>query len=87
MRNSARALVILFLASALVGCYTSPRADLIRPGPSFYQRGNANRHDPYADQNAGPEAVGARPREFMSPLSEPRRNQPFEQQPRQNVFP
>ena len=87
MRNSARALVILFLASALVGCYPSPRQDMIGPGPHVFQRSNAARHDPYADSNAGPEAVGARPREFMSPLSEPRRNQPFKQQPRRNVFP
>jgi len=87
MRNSARALVILFLALALVGCYPSPRRDLLHPGPHFYQRGNAARHDPFPDNNAGPEVVGARPREFMNPLAEPRRNQPFEQQPRRNVFP
>lgn len=43
------------------------------PGPIWQQQAEANLHDPYADFDAGPEIVGARPREFNKPRTEPTR--------------
>jgi hypothetical protein len=40
------------------------------------QRQNASLHDPYSDNDIGPEVVGGRPREFEKPRSEPVRNGP-----------
>jgi hypothetical protein len=37
------------------------------PGSSDQQRMEAAQHDPYADNDAGPEVVGGRPREFAKP--------------------
>ena len=34
------------------------------------QRLNASVHDPYADNDAGPEIVGGRPRDYQKPWSE-----------------
>ena len=38
------------------------------------QQFDASLHDPYADNDLGPEVVGSRPREFREPLAEPVRN-------------
>jgi len=55
------------------GCAVSgPR--LFQPGSQDQQRSNATIHDPYPDQDAGPEIVGGRPREFSKPRSEPTRS-------------
>ena len=43
-------------------------------GTLTYQRQNAALHDPYADNELGPEVVGGRPRDFQKPLGEPVRN-------------
>ncbi len=42
-----------------------------------WQQQQAARWDPYADVYAGPEIVGARPREFNRPFAEPFRGQGF----------
>lgn len=41
------------------------------------QRYSATVHDPYADNEAGPEVVGGRPPGFAKPLAEPVRSRPF----------
>ena len=51
------------------GCrgYHSPFAP---PGTMQQQRLNASVYDPYADNDAGPEIVGGRPRDYQKPWSE-----------------
>jgi hypothetical protein len=44
------------------------------PGTIQQQRLNAAVHDPYADTQAGPEVVGARPRDYQKPWSEAQRS-------------
>ncbi len=64
--------VVLFLGLCL-GCNVS-RPTLRNPGSVQQQRYGATLHDPYADNDLGPEVVGSRPREFQKPLAEPVRN-------------
>lgn len=45
-----------------------------RPGTIQQQRLRATVHDPYSDQDAGPEVVGGRPRDYQQQLPEPVRN-------------
>ena len=40
------------------------------PGTMQQQRLNASVYDPYADNDAGPEIVGGRPRDYQKPWSE-----------------
>ncbi|RPH84563.1 MAG: membrane or secreted protein [Planctomycetaceae bacterium] len=58
---------------ASTGCGRE-RPNIMHPGDLQSQRFNAIAHDPYTDQDAGPEVVGGRPREFQKPLAEPVRN-------------
>jgi hypothetical protein len=61
------------LLAAFGGC-RGYRPLLGAPGTTDQQRLSATIHDPYADNDAGPEIVGGRPREFQKPLAEPVRN-------------
>ncbi|HTN76526.1 MAG TPA: hypothetical protein VL096_14805 [Pirellulaceae bacterium] len=63
-----RALRWLTLTTVVVasGCYNLERPKWLRPGPTDYQRYNAVVHDPYPDTNAGPEALGTRPRDYAT---------------------
>lgn len=45
-----------------------------QPGTIQQQRLRATVHDPYSDQDAGPEVVGGRPRDYQQQLPEPVRN-------------
>jgi hypothetical protein len=66
----------LLVTASGVGCgYNRPLAT--RPGSLEQQRFTASVHDPYADNDAGPEVVGARPREFSKPRAEPTRSRAF----------
>lgn len=40
------------------------------PGPAFYQQYQAIRHDPYPQDEMGPEIVGGRPRAYQQPPPE-----------------
>jgi hypothetical protein len=70
--------LLLFVATAAassIGC--TPEAhryirfpDLAHPGWAHEQRGQAIEHDPYPVDDAGPEVVGGRPREYQRPLNE-----------------
>ena len=73
MKNRAGWLLIVASAFAVVGCGTG-RPNIMHPGDTQSQRFAAIAHDPYYDNDAGPEVVGGRPREFQKPLSEPVRN-------------
>lgn len=70
-----RILLTALVAAAFFssGC-ASLFPDWLHPGPTQYQRYNAMLHDPYPDNDAGPEVVGGRPREFQKPLAEPARH-------------
>lgn len=65
-------LPLLFAAALAGGCVYRPFDG--PPGPLSYQRQNAILHDPYFDNDLGPEVVGGRPREFQKPLPEPVRS-------------
>ena len=58
--------------SALAGCAADGR--LFNPGNIYSQRLRATIHDPYSDQDLGPEVVGGRPRDYQQQLPEPVRN-------------
>jgi hypothetical protein len=67
------------VALGLGGCGTGMGTpSLLAPGPAREQRARAHRFDPYPEMESGPALVGARPREFDRPLTEPVRTQ-FEQ--------
>lgn len=72
---SLRVLIVVCGVSTglFVGCGRE-RPNIMHPGDLQSQRFNAIAHDPYTDQDAGPEVVGGRPREFQKPLAEPVRN-------------
>lgn len=57
-------------AALLSGCMTDP----FNPGTIWQQRLRATVHDPYSDQDLGPEVVGGRPRDYQQQLPEPVRN-------------
>jgi hypothetical protein len=72
-----RFLPLLFAALLLAGtagCRTS-LPQLFAPGTLQQQRTKATVHDPYADNSAGPEVLGGRPREFDKPPADPVRTQ------------
>jgi hypothetical protein len=74
MRCCRLGLVMLALAAG--GCASGH--PLFAPRGNIYQqRLRATVHDPYPDQDAGPEVVGGRPRDYQQPLPEPVRNRLF----------
>jgi predicted small lipoprotein YifL len=70
-RQPILAMALLLLPS-LAGCGYRPLFG--PPGPQPLQQQNASLHDPYSDNDLGPEVVGGRPRDFQKPLAEPVRN-------------
>ena len=56
------------------GCATDGSFTLFNPGTVQQQRLRATIHDPYSDQDLGPEVVGGRPRDYQQQLPEPVRN-------------
>ncbi len=60
---------------ALPGGTAAPvgRPNWGNPGTMSQQQQRAKVFDPYSDNNAGPEIVGGRPREFQKPTAEPAR--------------
>ncbi len=51
-------------------------------GTTDRQKARAVVHDPYALPDIGPEVVGGRPREFMNPQAEPKRQHVTDQFPK-----
>jgi len=70
--------ISLLLVSCLlmVGCNLS-RPNWFNPGTIEQQQQRATIHDPYGDNDLGPEIVGGRPRDFERPAAEPARTQPW----------
>ena len=71
----SRLLLIAAWAACLAGggCIADP----FNPGTIDQQRLQATVHDPYSDQDLGPEVVGGRPRDFQQQLPEPVRNRMY----------
>jgi hypothetical protein len=68
-------LLVAVTAAGCIGCTPEVRRyirfpDLAHPGWAHEQRGQAIEHDPYLVDDAGPEVVGGRPREYQRPLNE-----------------
>lgn len=69
-------IAILILALAPVaGCRGTQQPSLSYPGSVDYQRHEAQIHDPFPDTAAGPELLGARPRDYDRPYTETRKTQ------------
>ena len=73
MPRLPKCLAILLLILP-VGCATNRPYGLFTPGTVEQKRQRATVHDPYPDQNLGPEVVGGRPRDFQEPLPEAVKN-------------
>ena len=73
MPRWVKAMVVVQVCLALTGCSLG-RPNWGHPGPTAYQQHRATLFDPYADNDAGPEVVGARPPDFQKPLAEPVRS-------------
>ena len=69
MRHPGRWVVAAVLFMGMAGCGVE-RPRLLHPGPAAYQQKKAERFDPYADNDIGPEVVGARPRDYQKPIPE-----------------
>ena len=73
--RSGLLVVLLLSLSACSSAVRKPR--LLHPGPTGYQRYNAEQFDPYPINDLGPEIVGGRPREFQKPRDEIARSRQF----------
>jgi hypothetical protein len=73
VKNILTLLTVMTVTAVMSGC-AQPRPLLAPPGTVQQQQYSASVHDPYADNDAGPDVVGSRPREFQRPLAEPVRN-------------
>ena len=72
MKTCLRKLALGLACLAMGGCAADGR--LFNPGNIYSQRLRATIHDPYSDQDLGPEVVGGRPRDYQQQLAEPVRN-------------
>lgn len=72
MRQRICGLVLLALIPGPCGLDRRPVG---APGTIQSQRLDAVIHDPYTDNDLGPEVVGGRPREFQVPLEDADRSQ------------
>lgn len=66
-------LFIIAVLSMQLGC-VQMRPNIFQPGDIHHQRVNAMLHDPFPDNDAGPEMVGVRPPGYERQLPEPVRN-------------
>jgi hypothetical protein len=71
-RNLLVSLALLLPLAA--GCAANRPFRLMTPGTVEQKRQRATVHDPYPDQNLGPEVVGGRPRDYQEPLPEAVKN-------------
>ncbi len=72
-------LLILLVAVPTIGCAQGRLARWFQPQGSIQQqRLRATLHDPYPDQDLGPEVVGGRPRDYSRQLPEPVRSRYLE---------
>jgi hypothetical protein len=65
----------LGLLLAAEGCAGYGPVQILNPGTAEQQRAEAERFDPYPEQDLGPAVVGGRPRGYQVPPAEPKRAQ------------
>ncbi len=73
-RQSVALAVILVVG--ISGCRGLVPPNWSHPGPAQYQQAQAERFDPYPENEPGPKIVGARPLEYEKPPAEVLRVQP-----------
>jgi predicted small lipoprotein YifL len=73
LRKSCPVLLVLVLAVAIVGCAGVKGPNWLHPGTAADQQKQAERFDPYPDNQIAPEVVGGRPREYLDPIRETER--------------
>lgn len=79
----SRILAGLAILVLLSGCASRPGwGQAWGQGTSDRQKARAVVHDPYTLNDIGPEVVGGRPREFMNPQSEAKRQHATDQFPK-----
>jgi hypothetical protein len=66
-------LTTTMLLAGVAGCRSTGPSDWLHPGPAAYQQSQAERFDPYPENELGPPIVGSRPREYQKPPAEPTR--------------
>ncbi|MFO0913548.1 MAG: hypothetical protein U0795_11370 [Pirellulales bacterium] len=70
--------IAVLLVAATGGCKNVSMPRFMQPaGTASSQQARAAYEDPYADNVAGPEIVGGRPRDFQKQLAEPVRSNPY----------
>lgn len=70
--------IVMMLMAAPTGCGRIAPPYILHPGTEAYQQARAERFDPYAEPQIGPDNInidGIRPRGFERPASEPKRAQ------------
>ncbi|MHB1033461.1 MAG: hypothetical protein ACYC35_01945 [Pirellulales bacterium] len=70
MRKALLLILGTCLASAIVGCSSISPPNWFHPGPASYQQAQAQRFDPYPENETGPPVVGSRPLEYQQPRAE-----------------
>jgi hypothetical protein len=75
MRNASQLIGFALVMLTLGGCAWFEHPDFRTPnwrspGPAYYQQFHAVRHDPYPQDDLGPEIVGGRPRGYQKPPPE-----------------
>jgi hypothetical protein len=75
MARGAGLAVVAVLLAVNAGCGLS-RPRWLFPGTVNRQQDRAVAHDPYPDNQLGPEVVGGRPREYQLGVPTPVRSQP-----------
>ncbi len=73
MRKTLLNASILVVLLSATGCAGVSGPNWFNPGPAQFQQAQANRFDPYPEDDLGPELVGVRPRDFQEPRAEPTR--------------
>ena len=69
--NKRRLLVLgAVVTLAPAGCRSLALPSVAHPGTAQYQRGVAERFDPYPENEPAPAIVGGRPREYEKPAAE-----------------
>jgi hypothetical protein len=74
--NMRLVLALMLAVLPAAGC-RSMAPDVYRPGTMSTQQQRAVLHDPFPDNQAGPEVVGGRPLDYFQPAPEPVRSRTF----------
>ena len=73
LSKSYPVLLVLMIGLGIGGCAGVKGPNWFHPGSADYQQKQAQRFDPYPDNQIATEVVGGRPRDFTNPIPEPER--------------